>query len=64
MAIIIILNVVFAALVVGGILTLLSSGIAADSKTAHALTAPQRVAQRARRHRSGQVIGAPLHHSA
>lgn len=46
MAIIIVLNVVFAALVVGGILTLLGWGIAADRASIATITRRQRAGRR------------------
>jgi hypothetical protein len=49
MAIIVLLNVVFAALVVGGILTLLGWGIATDRATVATLARRQRTAVRSRR---------------
>lgn len=63
MATIIVLNVVFAALVVGGILTLLSWGIAADHASVRRLSASRRVARRTRRRRAA-VIPATLRHTA
>ena len=47
MAIIIVLNVVFAALVVGGILTLLGWGIAADRASIATFARRQRASRRA-----------------
>jgi hypothetical protein len=49
MAIIILLNVVFAALVVGGILTLLGWGIATDCATVATLARRRRTTVRTRR---------------